>query len=123
MNRNRYELASAVALALVAQFGHATTLSILAVACLRWHRGYYRSMQSAVPLTGGAGSYSTGGALRGMWVLAQGDGLSMLTLRLPIAAFVLDAVMRLGGSAQTGRRVPYKLAATDRAASARLVRV
>jgi UDP-N-acetylmuramyl pentapeptide phosphotransferase/UDP-N-acetylglucosamine-1-phosphate transferase len=99
-------LVSAVAIGIIGIALHLTIVSVLGTALAGVAAGFLPfNWNPAHCFMGDAGSYFCGGALAGMWLLGQKEGVSILIMGFPAIGFFLDAVVTLSIRAFRGERL------------------
>lgn len=99
-------LISAVALGIIGVALHLTLVSVLGIALAGVAAGFLPfNWNPAHCFMGDAGSYLCAGALAGVWLLGQKEGVSLLILGFPAIGFFLDAVVTLFLRALRGQRL------------------
>ena len=99
-------MVSAVAIGFIGVALHLTLVSVLGIALAGVAAGFLPfNWNPAHCFMGDAGSYFCGGALAGMWLLGQKEGVSLLVMGFPAIGFFLDAVVTLSIRAFRGERL------------------
>lgn len=96
---------SAATIGIIGVALHLSVVAVLGVALAGVAAGFVPfNWHPARCFMGDAGSYFCGGALAGIWLLGQKEGVSLLVLGFPAIGFFLDAVITLAIRTLRGQR-------------------